>query len=339
TAVFGISFILKAIGDVTSAHWVLWLTPLGWVEKIQPLSNNQPLWLLPIFSLSLILAGLTVFYAGKRDLGASIFADKDTAKPHTRLLNSTIGISFRLTRTTNLSWLLAIGAMSIIYGSLTKSVAQAFNQSTSAKNILNKLAHQNHLAGVLAFLGVIFLLQMTVMMCYAASSSAAIRRDEAEGYLDNLLVRPVSRFRWLLGRIGLVLGVIILSGFVAGAAVWLGTLGQNDGVSFNTLIQAGTNIIAPVLFILGVGIFTFGIRPRITSFLTYGLIAWSFMIDMLSSGININHWILDTSILNHMVFAPATSPNWSINLILIGIAIALGIIGIIGFINRDLASE
>jgi putative exporter of polyketide antibiotics len=104
-------------------------------------------------------------------------------------------------------------------------------------------------------------------------------------------------------------------------------------------MQAAANTAVPVLFILGVGIFAFGIHPRFTSFLAYGLIAWSFMIDMLSSGININHWILDTSILNHMVFAPASSPNWSVNIIMIGIALVLGVIGITGFNQRDLASE
>jgi ABC-2 type transport system permease protein len=339
TAIFGISYILKAIGDVTSVHWVLWFTPLGWIEKIQPLTKSQPIWLLPVFGLAIGLAVLTVFYAGRRDLGASTFADKDSAKPHNRLLNSAIGMALRLTRTVNLSWLAAIAAMSIIYGSLTKSVSQAFNQSTTTKNLFNKLAHQGHLAGVLAFLGVVFLLQMTVMMCYAASGASAVRREEAGGYLDNLLVRPLSRLRWLLGRLSLILGVIIAGSFIAGAGVWLATINQNLGVSFSSLMQAGANSVIPVLFILGVGIFTFGILPRLTSFLAYGIIAWSFMIDMLSSGININHWILDTSILNHMVFTPAASPNWSANLIMIGIALILGLIGIVGFNKRDLANE
>jgi ABC-2 type transport system permease protein len=339
TAIFGVSYILKAIGDVTSAHWVLWFTPLGWIEKTQPLSNSHPVWLLLVFGFGLILAVLTVFYAGRRDLGGSTFADKDSAKPHNRLLNSAIGVVVRLTRITSLSWLAAIGAMSIIYGSLTKSMAQTFDQSTTAKHLINKLAHQGHLAGALAFLGIVFLLQMTVMMCYAASSANAVRSEEAEGYLDNLLVRPVSRLRWLLGRLGLILGVIVLGSFIAGAAVWLSTINQNLGVSFSSLMQAAANTAVPVLFILGVGIFAFGIHPRFTSFLAYGLIAWSFMIDMLSSGININHWILDTSILNHMVFAPASSPNWSVNIIMIGIALVLGVIGITGFNQRDLASE
>ena len=338
-AIFGISYVLKAIGDVTSVHWLLWLTPLGWTENVRPLTNDRPIWLLPTFALALFLGGLCVYYAGKRDLGASTFADKDTARPHNKLLNSTLGLAIRLTRTASLSWLAAIGILAIIYSSLSKSVSQAFDQSKTASNILNRLSHQEHLAGVLAFLGVVFLLQMTLMMCYAASSAAAIRREEADGYLDNLLVRPVSRFRWLTGRISLSLTVIALGGLLAAIGAWLGMIGQNDGISFSSLIQAGANVIFPVLFIFGVGIFTLGIRPRVTSFLAYGLIAWSFLVDMLSSGININHWILDTSILNHMAFAPAATPNWSVNIILAAIALVLGTAGIIGFNRRDLANE
>jgi ABC-2 type transport system permease protein len=338
-AVFGICFILRAVGDITSAHWILDITPLGWIEKMQPLYSSQPIWLWPLVALIVILSCLTVYYAGRRDLGASMFADKDTAKAHTKLLNSVYTIAIRLTRAINLTWLLAIGVSTVIYGSLTHSFSQALGQSNKLEKIISKVDHQTHLATVLAFLGIIFFLQMIIMMCYAASSANAIRRDEAEGYVDNLLVRPVSRIQWLMGRISLILIVIMLAGFLVGGGTWLATIGQHSSLSFYTLIKAGANAIIPVLFILGAGIFTFGIHPRLTSLLAYGLIAWSFLIDMISSGIHLNNWILDTSILNHVVFAPAAAPDWSTNLIIIGIALVLGAIGVIGFNKRDLASE
>jgi ABC-2 type transport system permease protein len=176
-------------------------------------------------------------------------------------------------------------------------------------------------------------------MTYAASSISAIRRDEAEGYIDNILVRPVSRMRWLLGRISLTLIVIILAGFLLSAGTWLGIANQHLGISFNSLLQAGANAIVPVLFTLGVGVFAFGIFPRLTSLLAYAVVAWSFLIEMISSGIHISHWVLDTSILNHTVFAPAALPNWTSNIILISIAVVLSLIGLVVFNNRDLASE
>lgn len=73
--------------------------------------------------------------------------------------------------------------------------------------------------------------------------------------------------------------------------------------------------------------------------MAYGIIAWSFLIDIVSSGINLNHYILDTSVLTHVNFAPASAPKWgtAVNLIIIGIVLAL--LGAWRFNNRDLASE
>jgi ABC-2 type transport system permease protein len=338
-AIFGVSFLLRAVADSTSAHWLQYLTPFGWIEKLQPLSDNKPLWLLPIAGSILLLGALTIFFAGRRDLGDSIFADKDTAKPHLRLLGSPFSAAIRLTRANSLSWLAAIGISATLYGFLTKSAAQVFDQSASSEHILNSLVHQSKSSGYLAFLGVIFFLQMTLIMTYAASSVAAMRRDEAEGYLDNLLVRPVSRQRWLWGRVLLTTIVILSAGLLTSLGTWLGIFGQHTGISFHTLILASANVLIPVAFVVGLGVFTLGLRPRLTSLAVYGVIAWSFMIEMVSSGINLNHWVLDTSILHHIVLAPAASPNWSRNVIIIIISIILCIIGAISFSQRDLSTE
>ena len=47
--VFGVAFLLRAIADIApQAHWLGYLSPLGWVEQVRALSDPQPLWLLPI---------------------------------------------------------------------------------------------------------------------------------------------------------------------------------------------------------------------------------------------------------------------------------------------------
>jgi ABC-2 type transport system permease protein len=337
--VLAVSFLLRAVADITSAHWLLNFTPLGWVEKLQPLSDSQPAWLLPIIGLTITLAGLTIFFAGRRDLGASIFSDKDTSKSHTRLLNSPFLAAFRLTRANSIAWLTAAFVSATLYGLLTKTTIQAFSQSTSAQHVLSRLAHQSQIVSASAFLGVVFFLQMVLIMAYAAGSVAAIRRDEAEGYIDNLLVGPVSRARWLSGRIFLCIAVIISAGLLTSFGTWIGAASQHVGISFHTLFLASANLLVPVSFTVGVGIFAFGIRPRATSLIAFSVLAWSFLIEMISSGINLNHWILDTSILNHIVFAPAASPRWSTDGLIIIIAIILCGIGAIIFNRRDLATE
>lgn len=111
-AVFGIFFLLRAMADSTRARWLLDVSPLGWIERLQPFNASQPIWLLPIGLLVLGLAVLTIFFAGERDLGSSTFADKDSGKPKLRLLNKPLPIAWRLTRNSTLSWLAGIGLFS-----------------------------------------------------------------------------------------------------------------------------------------------------------------------------------------------------------------------------------
>jgi ABC-2 type transport system permease protein len=189
------------------------------------------------------------------------------------------------------------------------------------------------------FLGITFFLIMVLAMFYAASAIGRLREDEAEGYLDNFLVRPVSRIRWLSGRVLFIISIVIVAGWLSSLATWLGEASQHGGVSFHTLLLAGVNAMAPAILVVGIGVCAMGSLPRLTSALTYGAIAWSFLIVMLNSGLNLNHWLLDTSILYHVALAPAAEPRWHTNVILVGIGLALCILGMIMFNRRDLASE
>jgi putative exporter of polyketide antibiotics len=167
----------------------------------------------------------------------------------------------------------------------------------------------------------------------------AIRREESDNYLDNYLVTPISRIRWFSGRLLIIISVVLLAGLLSAVGSWLGLINQHLGVSFSTLLNASINALTPVIFVIGVGIFMFGIRPRLTSFAAYGVLAWAFLIEMLSSGIKINHWILDTSILNHILLAPAVNPNWPKDGFIIIISLVLGLIGLLIFNRRDLQTE
>jgi ABC-2 type transport system permease protein len=338
-AIFGVFYLVRATADTTGAHWLLNVTPLGWIERLGPLYNPRPVWLLPIGGLTLALSGLTVYLAGRRDLGDSTFADRDMARPRTGLLNDSIGAAFRLTRGVTLGWLSAIGLLALFMGLLTKSAAQAFDDSQGAQHVVAKLAHTSQAIGAMSFLGVVFLMLMLLVMSYIASTVGAMREDEAEGYLDNFLVRPVSRWRWLLERALLTTAITVLASLLVVAAVWIGVASQHTGVAYHDLSMAGLNLLAPAALTFGIGIFALGVLPRLTTVIAYGVIAWSFLISMVSSGINLNHWIQDTSILHHMALAPATAPDWGTDIKLVGLGILLALAGAWAFNSRDLQAE
>jgi putative exporter of polyketide antibiotics len=147
------------------------------------------------------------------------------------------------------------------------------------------------------------------------------------------------RSRGETGPDPLVAVVIVVAGFAGAIGSWIGLGSQNDGVSFTTLLEAGANAMVPALFILAAGIFSFGLWPRRTIIVAYAVLGWSFLIVMLSSGINLPGWIQDTSLLHHIVFAPAAPPDWETNAVLLGIAVVLCAIGAALCNRRDLQGE
>jgi ABC-2 type transport system permease protein len=338
--VFGVAFLLRAIADIApQAHWLVYLSPLGWVEQVRALSDPQPLWLLPIGAFVAAGAAGTIWLAGRRDLGASTWADKDAKEPHTGLLGSQRLLAIRLSRTSAISWVAIAGLASLLYGTFAASAGNAFASSGFANKLTGGITHQGQQStGVRLYAGIIFLLMMLALMGYVASASGAIREQEAEGYLDNLLVRQVGRAAWLATRTTIVLAVTLLAGFTAGVGFWLGSRG-GAGISLGELAAAGLNAAAPAILLLGFAVLVVGFAPRWTSTLCYALIAWSFLLDMLGSVIHPNHWLLDTSLLQHPALAPTTDPNWRVVATYAFLGVLLAAAGTTRFVRRDLQSS
>jgi ABC-2 type transport system permease protein len=341
-AVFGVAFMLRVLGDsAPSWHWLVYLSPLGWVEQLRPLSDAQPLWLVPIAGLIALSAAATVYLA-QRDLGASVLADKDTAAPRTALLESPVLFAVRLSWAAIAGWLAAAAVAAWLYGTLAKSAGKAFASSGMLRrftgNLTDTAAHHLQMTGARLYASVVFLLLMTLVMAYVASAMGRAREEEAEGYLDNLVVRSVSRQRWLSGRIGLIVVVLVIVGLLGGTGFWVGAASQHSGLLFRELMLAGLNSAAPAAALLGIGVFTLGFAPRMTSIVCWGILGWAFLLDMLGSAIKVNHWVMDTSLLQHMALAPAVNPNWRIVGIYLAIGCAAAALGGLRFTQRDLQS-
>ena len=336
--IFGVFYMTRLVADTTSAHWFLNVSPLGWIERLQPMYASQPIWLIPIVGFILSLTFIAIYLSGKRDLGESILADNSSPKPRMRLLNSSFGAAFRLTRASIIGWISAVILSSFLYGLLAKNAAQSLlgNQSSTTVRTLRQLTQANNTRSTAEFMGLTFFIIMVLVMFYAASAIGQLRGDEAEGYLDNFLVRSISRIRWIFGRIFLILIFIISAGILSGLSGWLGQASQHGGVSLSSILGAGANAMVPAVLVLGIGIFAVGVAPRQASIFTYAVIGWSFLMVMLSSGLNLNHWLLDTSILHQVTFAPAISPNWKVNGVIIAISVILVVFGTIRFNKRDL---
>ncbi|MGA2528101.1 MAG: ABC transporter permease subunit [Acidimicrobiales bacterium] len=335
-AVLAVSYALRMVADSgTGLGWLRWTSPLGWVEELQPLTSPHPLALMPMAGFVGLLVFATLRLAGERDLGASTFPDRPSSVAHTRLLSSPLGLNIRMSRASLIGWGAGLVAYGLVLGLVAKSAGTAIASSSSLTRAFSRLGA----IGTEAYLGVAFLLMAMLVAFVAAGQVGATRSEEAEGRLDNLLVRPLTRSRWLAGRMLVATGVLVLAGLVAGVFTWLGAASQDSGVSFTAVAEAGLNVIPPAVCVLGFGTFVFGVWPRASAIATYGLLVWSVLVELVGGVVGLNHWVLDTSVFHQMAAAPAVGPDWETSGILLAVGAFAAFAGGLGFWRRDLSSE
>jgi ABC-2 type transport system permease protein len=331
---FGISYALRMVADSDRAlHWLVWLSPLGWIEESRPLTGPHPLALLPVALLVLVAGVIAVHLAGTRDLGASTFPVRDTAVPHLALTSTPAGLAIRLMRPAAIGWLFAVTAFCVLLGTVAESSTKDVIGDKAVRQALGKLGGHGSLVG--AYLGLTFILIALMIAMVAAGQVAAIRAEEADGHLENLVVRPVSRTSWFTGRLALSALLILGAGIVSGIAAWAGAASQHSGVRFSSLLGAGLNVVPPSVLLLGIGALMLGVWPRRTTAVVYGYLAWSFLVEFTGVIVHASHWIMDTSVFFHMVPAPASSPNWTTAAVMVGLAAAAASVGGIAITRRD----
>jgi ABC-2 type transport system permease protein len=332
----GACYAVRMIADSgVGLHGLIWVSPLGWVEEMQPLTAPQPYALLPIIGFVAVVALVAVRLAGNRDVGASVLPDHTHAAARRRLLFGQLGLSIRLVRPTLIGWAFALGLTGLVLGLIAE--AGGTITGSSVQTVFARLGASGTGAG--AFLGVAFLILAVLAAFLAAGQVIAAREEEGEGRLDHLLVRPVSRVSWLAGRTIVAAITVVVGGVVAGVMTWLGTLSQNTGVRLATLLNAGINVVPPALCLLGIGVLAFGVWPRATSYAVYGVLGWSLLVEVVGGVGAASRWLLDTSLFHQMAAAPAVDPNWAANGIMIAIGAAGAVLGGQAFQRRDIQGQ
>ena len=236
----------------------------------------------------------------------------------------------RLVRGVAVGWIGASVALALIMGLVARAASKSIEGSSSLKQILERLGGGN-LGGAESYLGFAFLTVATVVALLAASQAHSIREEEADGRLDNLLVRAVARNRWLAGRAGVALVLVVTTGVVSGFAAWVGAAVEGSDVSLGRLLEAGVNVLPPAVVVLGVGVLAFGVLPRLVNVAVYGIVAWSFLVELVGASVKTSHWLLDTSLFHHMKPVPAAAADWTSASVMVAIGVASAVVGAFAF--------
>jgi ABC-2 type transport system permease protein len=332
--VLGISYALRMVTDAGAGlHGLIWVSPLGWAEQLQPMTSPQPFALLPMAVFTGAAVLVAVHLSGSRDLGGAMLGGRRQTESHLRPLTGHFGLTIRLERPTVMTWTLAIAATGFVMGLVAKAAGATISGS-SVHTVFSRLGVRGE--GTRAYLGVAFLTIAILVALLGSAQIVAARSEEAEGHLDHLLVRPVRRSSWLSGRLSVATASLVFGGLLAGLMTWLGAQSQGASMELKTLLDAGVNVVPPAICLLGLGAAAFGLWPRATTPVVYGVLTWSLLVEVIGGFGTLSHWILDTSLFHQMAAVPATEPNWTTNGTLVAVGLVAAVTGVAAFRTRDI---
>ena len=334
-AIVAVLFLARVIADTSSGlGWLRWATPLGWAEQMRPFSGSRPLvLLLPVAASALLLAAAALI-AARRDVGTGLLSARDRSRPRLALLSSPTAAALRGQRATLIVWAAGVGCFALILGVISNSVSSA-GISKSIRREIAKLGSGSITtpSGYLAFIFIFFILAISLLGC---AQVGAARHEEAELRLDTLLALPVSRGRWLGGRLVLAAVAAAVISLDAGLLAWLGAASQGVHISLPRMLEAGVNCLPVALLFLGLAALAYAVVPRASAGIAYGLVAVAFLWQLVGSLIGAPRWLVDLTPFANVGLVPVQSFRTGAAAIMLAIAALAALAALWAFRRRDL---
>jgi ABC-2 type transport system permease protein len=336
--VLAVALVTRMIADTSSGlAWLRWGTPLGWSEEMRPFTGARPLALVP----SLLGGGLLLALAGaaavRRDVGAGLLPARDRARPRLRGLSSPAALAARRERGSMAAWTAGVAFFALIVGLVSTSVSSA-GISGRLQQELRRLGAVSITtpAGYISFAFLFFVLATSL---FCAAQVAAARAEEAEERLETMISLPVSRHRWLGGRLLLALAGAAALAFAAALFAWLGARAEGAPVPLGRMLEAGANCLPAALLFLGVGSLAYGLVPRASAAVAYGAVVVAFVWELFGGLLGAPGWLLDLSPFRHIGFVPAQSFRAGDAAVMAAIGTAGCAAALWAFRRRDLAGR
>lgn len=327
-----------AANSISEWNWLKQWSPFGWTDLLNPVRYPAPEWIIPtvIFASLFICAGL--YLVSRRDFAASVLPQSTHTKSRFFLLRSALALSIRQNSIPFFAWCVGTLAYAGLLASVAKVGADALASSPTFTQVMAKLGG-TYDDLVIAFLGFGGLFTALILLVMTAVYMGNVRNQEAKGYLDNFLVQPIGRQRWLIGRIVIIICMATIISLLTGYVIWQIATVQGVAISLSIMLQNAIALTGSIILLVGIGVLLYGLLPRFVSVGMYAIIIWAFVVDVLKSLLSLDDWVDKTSLLHYVAFAPTKSPDWSTFLWLVGIGIFLMTIGVWCFTKRDIVSE
>lgn len=340
---YGLCLLLVLFGlrayanSVESAHFLKEWTPFGWTDLMSPIINPQLQWMLPFGLSILVLYVITIFVAKHRDSGTGTLPESAVVRSHFFLLQSPLTLAVRQNMPVIIAWSIAAIGLSALMASISAIATDALADSDALKSIIAQFGNADDLT--IAFLGAGLVFTVILLLIMSTVGMASIWKDEGRGYIDTLLALPVRKSSWLAGRLLFIIITTTLVSLLSCFVTWYIANTQNIAIDLASISMVGLSLSGTTLLTLGIGTFVYGIIPRLAATAMYIVIAWSAIIDMIRSSVQLDDFLIKTSLFHYISVSPVATPDWATFAWLALIGTILMVTGAVLFARRDIVSE
>jgi ABC-2 type transport system permease protein len=339
SAVLGLFFLVRAIGDTSSEdgpRWLSWLSPIGWAQQFRPFAGDR--WWVGLLTLAFaaVLVSLAYALVARRDLGAGILPDRPGRATASAALSGPLGLAWRLNRGAVIGWTLAAFVGGMLFGGIASNVGDLAG-SKQAHDFITKLGGSAgltdaFLATELGFVGVF-------SSVLGVSVAMRLRSEETTGRAEPVLATAVGRVRWVAGFLTVALAgvVLILLAVGLGAGLTYGSAEHDLGGQVGRLLGASLVQIPAAWVMVSIVILVFGLVPR------YVVAGWAALVTFLLLGelgpaFDLPQGVMDVSPFAHTPRLPGAEMTYTPIVWLLAVAVVFGAVGVYGFRRRDITS-
>jgi ABC-2 type transport system permease protein len=336
-AVMAASFLLRMVANSTDGRaWLSWLTPFGWMDRSAPFGEPQAGALVLLAVVPGLLVGATAWIRSRRDTGGALLPGSDSRAPRLRGLGGASRFAWRANQPVLIGWVLGLGAYAFVLGALVTTMIDFLSRDENYRRVLADLGLDFALT-VEGFVGVMGVTLGVGFALYAAWRVGAARADEASGRADNLLTRPLTRTRWLLGHAALTLAGACVLAVLTGVAMWAGAEASgSDQLTMLASLRAVLNAGSVVVLVTGLALLAFGILPRLTVAVPAVVTVGGYVLTLLGPALSWPAWVVDLSPFSHLAYVPAQPFAVSSAIVMAVIGGATGAAGVAAFGRRDI---
>jgi ABC-2 type transport system permease protein len=335
SAVLGVVYLIRAIGDTSDAggpRWLSWLSPIGWGQQFRPYAGDRWWVLLVTVAFAAVLTAGAYLLVARRDMGAGLLPDRPGPAGGAGL-RSPLALAWRLQRGMLIGWVGGLAVAGLALGGIASNIGDMAN-SQGARDFVTKLGGTQALTD--AFLAAEFGFIGIFTSAYGIQAALRLRAEETGLRAEPLLATGVGRIRWALGHITMALAgttlIVVAGGLTAGLSygATVHDMGQVGRLLGAALVQL------PAAWLLtGIVVAAFGLAPRLV------MVGWAALVAFMLLGelgplFDLSPLVMDVSPYAHVPKLPAAEMSVAPVAWLLAMALALTGAGLIGLRRRDI---